>query len=295
MQYIIENAECVLDGEAKHVCIHVNRNEIRYIGSCAPKLSIMKMNTSSFHITPSFVVYAPDLPFVAFEQFKFMFTNEFLLKGVGTVITNFDIRHEHEFDKKLLEKRTSMLNSPIDFILGIKVPPSIVGPSLIRKCKSAKIPVILIEFSSSKELDDIPWGWIREASFPYNPVFIPTYPSTKKPIGQLSNTRKWSQILLREKIAHLPKPMPEHKPLNIQTLKTLGIYPKRGILKVGGEISYNLFLKNTKFEDYQGLDYDHLKPAVAVQKGEFVSVNQKPIFRPGSGTELNIQKTALFV
>ncbi|MBS4203129.1 hypothetical protein [Lederbergia citrea] len=295
MQYIIDHAMYISEGQEHAVSMLIKDNEIRYFGEHVPNLPVIKMDARSFFITPSFVIFAPDIPHLTFDQFKTYFSDQFILKGCSTILTTFDIKYEFEFDKKLLEKRTSMLNSPVDYIIGLKVPAEKITASLVRKCKTAKIPAIFIEFTKIKDLATIPWGWIKEASFPYNPVFIPTFPPRIKLSRQLKTSRKWDLILLKEKISHISQPLPVNKPLNAEIIKKLGLYPKKGIFTVGGEVSYNLFLKSSKLDDYLAPSYETTLPEIAVKKGKITSINRKALFRPGSGEEVIINKTALFV
>ncbi|MBS4194497.1 hypothetical protein [Lederbergia citri] len=295
MDYIIENAFSIEDGKRSKVSMLVRDCEIRYYGSKSLNHSILKMDASSFIITPSFVYFAPDIPDLPFEQFKVYFSDCFLKKGCGTVITNFHVSKLKDFDKMLVNKRKLLLNSPIDFLLGVTVPAIILNPLLIIKCKQAKIPIIFVELSRMRDLEKIAWGWIKDVSFPYNPIFIPYFPSSMKTYRQSLLLRKWNSTLQSEKLLHLSQPLRPDLPLTIEITKKIGLYPKKGILKVGGEISYNLYLQNNEFNNDDSIDVNKCEPSISVQKGKFAMVNEKPIFRPGYGDEITIKKTSLFV
>ncbi|MBS4217310.1 hypothetical protein KHA96_03165 [Bacillus sp. FJAT-49711] len=294
MDYIIENAVSIDNGQRKKVSMLVRDCEIRYFGSKSLNLSLLKMDASSFAITPSFIYFAPNIPDLPFEQFKVYFSNQFLKKGCGTLITHFDISLLKDFDKMLIKKRISLLNSPIDFLIGVRVPATILNPALIIKCKQMKIPIIFIEFTRMSELEKIPWGWIKNASFPYNPIFIPTFPPAMKTYRRKLLSQKWNNILQAEKLPHLSQPLQSDTPLKIEIIKKIGLYPKKGILKVGGEISYNLYLQLNEFE-HVSKDINKYDPSIAVQKGKFIFINETAIFRPGYGDEITINKTSLFV
>ena len=105
MQYLIENATLVSDGQKSKVSVLLEDNEIRSIGETLRPISVMKVDISSFILTPAHVVFAPCIPTLTFQEFKRFFTDEFLLKGYGTILTTFSIRHEFEFEDKLLEKQ----------------------------------------------------------------------------------------------------------------------------------------------------------------------------------------------
>ncbi|MCJ8006672.1 hypothetical protein ACFFF5_01865 [Lederbergia wuyishanensis] len=294
MNYIIENALSLEDGQWMKVSMLVRNQEIRYFGSKSLNHSLIKMDARSFIIMPSFIYFAPDTPDLPFKDFKVYFSDHFVKKGCGTIITNFRISRLNDFEKMLKLRRKTLLNSPIDFLLGVTVPASMLNTSLIIKCKTEKIPIIFVEISRIKELESIPWGWIKDASFPYNPIFIPTFPTSVKAFRQKLLMKKWSSILLNEKIPHLSQPLQLEQPLSTEIIKKIGLYPKKGILKVGGEISYNLYLKSNVEGSYKETDYQS-NPSICVQKGKFVSIDGSSIFRPGYGDEIRINKTSLFV
>ncbi|MBS4199502.1 hypothetical protein KHA93_07535 [Bacillus sp. FJAT-49732] len=294
MNYIIENALSIEDGQRSKVSILVRNQEIRYFGSKTLNHSLIKMDARSFVISPSSIYFAPNIPDLPFEEFKVYFSNRFVKKGCGTIISNFYISRLMDFDKMLTLRRKSLLSSPIDYLLGVTVPAAILNTSLIIKCKSQKIPIIFVELSRINELESIPWGWIKDVSFPYNPIFIPVFPSSIKTYRQKLLLRKWNSILKSVKLPHLSQPLQADLPLNLEIIKKIGLYPKKGILKVGGELSYNLFLQYEGGNDFKAINGQE-SPSICVQKGKFVCINENPIFRPGYGDEITIKKTSLFI
>ncbi|MEK3886034.1 hypothetical protein [Bacillus sp. FSL K6-3431] len=293
MHFAIQNA-IMMDGcKVRTTSILVKNKEFNYIGDNISMFSAMKMDISSFILTPSFVLYATNLPIDSFSAFKDHSINCILAKGCGTIVTDFSISYDYEFEDKLREKRTSLLNSPVDYVLGVRIRAPKINTTLIKKCKIAKVPMIFLEINDPQELKTLPWGWLKEASFPYNPLLIPVFPGDMKASNQKKICKYWSKLLDLEKVNHLPKPLPHYKPLDELSLKKIGLYPKRGFLRSGSEISYNLFYKNSKVEHHEPLYYDKL--AVAVQKEKFIFINNKAVFRPGFGDEIMINQTALFV
>lgn len=295
MRFVIENATVVEEGNVRERSLLINNNEISYIGERVSMFSAMKMDISSFILTPSFIMFAPNIPTDSFSQFKEHFVKRLLSRGCGTIVADFFINYDFEFEGKLLEKRTSLLNSPLDYVLGVRMSASKINTAIIKKCKVAKIPLIFMEIDNQEELKSLPWGWIKEAAYPYNPVLIPVLPMGMKLSKQKKICKYWSKLLERENLNHLPQPLPEYEPLELFQIKKIGLYPKRGVLRTGGEIYYNLFLKNSRVEHRKAMYYDNLKLAVAVQKGKLVFINKSPLFRPGYGDEIMINQTALFV
>ncbi|MCJ7839463.1 hypothetical protein MUB24_00785 [Lederbergia sp. NSJ-179] len=294
MHYLMEDATFLFNGQRKKVSMLVRQNEIRYIGYSVPRLNVMKLNVQAFFLTPSFVFYSPTIPKFSFAQFKTYFSQEYLLKGCGCMITDFTIQYQHQFKEELEKKRLELLNSPIDYLFGVKLKAEKLVPELVHICKREAIPVLFIELKNTHELVNIPWGWIKEASFPNNPLFVPCFSVSTKPLRQKHLLGKWCEILQNENIHHLQEPLPINKPLKLAILKKIGLYPKKGILKAGGEINYNLFLKQNKGEHLTSEREEECIPHISVSKGKFVSINQTPVFRPGAGKEIVIYQTGLF-
>ncbi|GIN70065.1 hypothetical protein J14TS2_05400 [Bacillus sp. J14TS2] len=295
MHYLMEDVTLLFADQLKKVSVLVQKNEIRYIGYSAPKFNVMKVNVQAFLLTPSFVFYSPNIPSFSFEAFKTYFSQEYLLKGCGCILTDFAIQYQHQFLEKLEKKRLELLNSPIDYVLGVKLKANKLTPKIVQLCNRETIPVLFIELENSQELEEIPWGWIRETSYPNKPLFIPDVSNVVKPLQQRHLLKKWHEFLQYEKINHLPTPPPSNKPLNPDILKKIGLYPKKGVLKAGGEISYNLVLKQAKRGNLSSWNDRSIVPHISVHNGKFVILNQSPIFRPGFGKEMKIQQTGLFI
>lgn len=295
MHFAVENAKFVAGGKESIISMVIKDNEIRYFGDNVSMFTLMKMDTSPFVLTPSHVMFITNFPTDSFVSFKKYVMEHLLANGCGTIITDFTVSYDFEFETKLMEKRTSLLNCPIDYVLGVRIPASKLTTSTMKKCKKAKVPVVFVEINNRKELGSIPWGWIKEAAFPYNPLLIPIFPSEVKVAAQKRISSYFSKLLEKEKINHLSYPLSPNKPLDEKILKKIGLYPKRGVLRTGGEISYNLSYRNSLVEQKKTTYYDSLKLAIAVHKGRFTFIDSQPIFRPGFGEEILINQTALFV
>lgn len=291
MRYLMENVILLEDGVKKKVSVLVKNGKIHYLGSPLSRLNVMKIEVQAYTLTPSFVFFSPNIPYFSFDQFKSFLSRQFLLKGCGTLISFFSINYLSEFDKSASKKKLSFMNSPIDYILGLKIHALNLTPSIITKCNSAGIPIVFVEFSMFNELNSIPWGWIKTASFPQNPILVPFFENNIRPLQKRKLLKKWTELLLNEKIHHLPQPLPVNEPLKLEVIKKIGLYPKKGVLKQGGEVNYNLFL-NTKLSGTTS--QKNKEPDISVTKGKFSNINRQPIFRPGFGEELKIRQTALF-
>ncbi|MFK4997765.1 hypothetical protein ACI2OX_10775 [Bacillus sp. N9] len=93
----------------------------------------------------------------------------------------------------------------------------------------------------------------------------------------------------------MSSPLDEHTPLQEKTLKKMGLYPNRGILRVGGEVSYNLYWKDRCADGQSEVEVQQLQLAVSVHKGKFLYTDPHSHFHSGFGEELVINQTALFV
>ncbi|KRG12507.1 hypothetical protein ACA30_19200 [Virgibacillus soli] len=294
MHYLMEDVTFLSDNHIKKISVLVQKNEIRYIGYSIPKFNVMKLNVQAFFLTPSFVFYSPNIPSFSFETFKTYFSREYLLKGCGCILTDFTIQYQHQFTEKLEKKRLELLNSPIDYVLGVNLKANKLTAKIVHMCKREMIPALFIDLDNVQELVEIPWGWIREAAYPNKPIFIPKVSSRQNLFYKRQLLKKWHEILQYEKIDHLPSPLSPNKPLSLDILKKIGLYPKKGVLKAGGEISYNLVLKQAKRDDLSPWNDNNIIPHISVNNGKFVIIDQNPVFCPGFGREISIRMTGLF-
>lgn len=294
MKYIIDRAPLVCESGFKQTTFLVNEGEIVTSGGHFDHNTEYRMNMDGFVITPSFCVFHPELPEGTFADFRKFFIEECLLKGCSSIITTFVIRRAFEFDAAIKKKRMAMLNSPIDYLLSVQLPIRQITPELIRKCKRHLIPVILAEVEDADELSHVPWGWIREAMHPYHPVLVPVFagenPGKKKKLA-----RAWVRTMSAEKIRSVETEAVPGKPAGIELLKKSGLYPRRGCLRPGGELSYNLYEAAGKIEESPQFYYDNVRPAVFVQNGRITAWNGEVMFRPGFGCEIEVKKPSLFV
>ncbi|MFK4997764.1 hypothetical protein ACI2OX_10770 [Bacillus sp. N9] len=173
MHFIIENAHFIHAGRKRKISLIVQNKQIRYIGDSVSMYSVMRMEAASFFLTPSHIMFSPNLPASSFAVFKTFVSEQLLAAGCGTMITDFFIRYESEFKERLSEKRVALFSSPIDYVIGLRISLAKLTPAIVRKCARYKIPIIFVEMKDRAELEVKPWGWIREASFPFNPIFIP--------------------------------------------------------------------------------------------------------------------------
>ncbi|RDI42999.1 hypothetical protein [Falsibacillus pallidus] len=295
MTYVISNATLLQKGELKDASVLIKENKIAAIREAFNFENALRMDVSSFILAPTFTMLDFSLPATDFFAFKQYMIDHFLSKGCTTILSPCEITHERDLDTSLKRHRMSLLSCPIDYCMAIKVPIRNLSPSLMRKCSRYKIPLILVEISNVQEIKSLPWGWIKDAMFPYNPVLVPFLSTGLAKKEQQSIIKNWQIILKNEKIPHIPQEMMEKTPILPSTLKKIGIYPKRGILAIGGEVSYNLFPKSSLIDRPDSIYYDILRPSVTVYRDQLVYVNDDVSFFPGMGREVKINRPGFFV
>lgn len=298
MTYIIENATITRDHDLKTTSLLVQDNKIAFIGNNVKKYSYMRTNVESFILSPTFVLFDSLAGMEnSFQQKKEYFIRNFILKGCTTILTYVDVKYENELISKLKTMKLELLSSAIDYCLGVKVPLSLLTPSFIRKCKREKIPAIFIDLQDTDNLSEVPWGWIREAMFPYNSPLIPiiSNPDNRNYKRLLS---EWKTILTAQKIQHFDKPLNEKTPIINSHLSKIGIYPLKASLMQGSEVSYNLYLKNREIKNVDVESFFHYhqdKMVATIHKGIVIRAGANEIhYRSGYGEHVTVKVPAFF-
>jgi hypothetical protein len=299
MTYIIENANILKESELVTTSLLVKENKIAYISNNFRKYSFTRMNAEPYIMTPTFVLFdsLQNMKSFSFEEKKNYFLKKFIMQGCTTLLTYVDIKYELEVSSKIKSTKLELINSPIDYLIGIKVPIGLLTPGLIRKCKKEKVPAIFIEFNEMDDLSTIPWGWIREAMFPFNSPLIP-YIRETDPRKSKKLMLEWNEIMFIQKINHVEAPLLENVPLQLKVLSKLGIYPHKSSILQGGEVSYNLYRKNREIKniDVESLfQYHNDRLLVTVHKGVVIRASEAGIlFRSGYGEHISVKLPAFF-
>lgn len=299
MTYIIENANILKESELVTTSLLVKENKIAYISNNFRKYSFTRMNAEPYIMTPTFVLFDSLQNFknFSFEEKKEYFLKNFIMKGCTTLLTYVNIKYENEVSSKIKSTKMELINSPIDYLIGIKVPLRLLTPSLIRKCKKEKVPAIFIEFNEMDDLSIIPWGWIREAMFPFNSPLIP-YLAEMDQRKSKKLLFEWNNIMLSQKINHIEASLMERIPLQLSVISKLGIFPLKSSILQGGEVSYNLYMKNREFKniDVESLfQYHNDRLLVTVHKGVVIrALEAGVLFRSGYGEHVSVKLPAFY-
>ncbi len=296
--YIIENANWVKDSKITQTSLLVKDDKISAIRDRFSYYRYMRMDVSSFMMTPGHVMCDLEVPQGAdFLSIKNYYLNEFIHKGCTTVLTAFNITYGYEFLEKLNERKTSMLNSPIDYTLGLKTSGNLITPAVIRSCKRHKVPVVWINIDELESFKEIRWGWIKGCLYDYPITFVPFFTTNIDKKTKIKHLKIWQNTMENEKIPHLSNEIPQNEPMRLEELKKIGIYPLRGNFLVGGEISYNLYMnvEGKTGAEPQAFKTDHHVLKCTMNKGKCYYLNNRGYYFPGAGEELVIQTPGYFI
>jgi hypothetical protein len=297
MPYIIENANILKGSQLVKNSILVDENRISAISKNFKQYRFMKMNADAFIMTPSYALLDTHIPLSGPpEILKEYMTTEFILKGCTTFLTYFSVSYERELVGKLMDMKTALLSSPIDFLIGVRIPLRNINASFMRRCKRERIPAIFIEIHNRNEFNQISWSWIREALFPYNCPLIPVL-SEKIKGEEKTVMTMWMETMKKEKIPFINEVIQENIPLSPMVLNKIGLYPQKSCFMHGAEISYNLYLmnKDTKnIDEHQLFLYHRDRLVITVHKGNVIRAGREVLFKPGNGEYVKVKTPSFF-
>ncbi|MBS8264682.1 hypothetical protein DYI25_09560 [Mesobacillus boroniphilus] len=297
MAYIIENVHLMKGQAFIDTSMLVEGQRILSATSTFERYNHMRMDTDKYIMTPTHVLFDTNLPVKeSFKERKEYYLKNFILKGSTVVFTTVKIQFERQLEEKLKQAKRDFLDSPIDFVLGVSIPPRLLKPGFIRKCKKMKVPAIFLEIDEMANLTTMPWGWIKEALFPYNCPIIPVFPESKHKKGRQLQLNAWSDLMKKEKVPAVCEDLTNPGPVSRSILKKTGIFPEKSNLHSGGELSYNLYNINaeTKYRDEHGLFFQSKHLAVTVDKGNVIRAGGEVYYRPGKGENVIIKTPGFF-
>jgi hypothetical protein len=297
MGYIIENANILKETKLTKLSLLIEGDHIAAKKERIHHNKYIRMNAESYIMTPSFVLLDTRIPLNAsFQEFRKYMVENFLLKGCTTLLTYSSITYESELTEKIKETKTALISSPIDFLVGVKISLRLLTPTFIRKCKKERIPAIFINVEDLDELTSIPWGWIREALFPYNCPLVPIISNQLKKDAKRALS-KWKDIMENEKIPAILEELKADQPLPVTVLNKIGLYPQKASLLHGAEVSYNLYLKAREIINVDEVELFHYhsdRLLVTVNKGKVVRAGEEVLFKPGYGEYVRVRTPSYF-
>ncbi|RXJ03959.1 hypothetical protein DS745_00790 [Anaerobacillus alkaliphilus] len=287
MRYIIENTLTNRYGEEKINSYLIEGSKIIYTSNRFSKHNHMRLDTSNYVIAPGHIMI--DFSVVAINDFHSIKERMRHLQGLGctTLITACEVHHENEVKSNLKRVKHALINSSIDYMIGIRTPLKKLTPSLARKCCKHKVPVIFTEITEPEDIDVVPWQWVRNELFPYHPMILPIWnvPNSSGRLRRLKS--KWEEILTENKITTLVDVPDEHTPLQKEFLLNIGLYPIKGSLHIGADADYLLFSQKALEEAEKGT-IDEVRPEIVYASGTVKKAGRHIFIKPGSGKELTV-------
>ncbi|XQY90394.1 hypothetical protein ACNRWW_12690 [Metabacillus sp. HB246100] len=301
MCYIIDQASLLKsNGTIKKTSLLIKKNKIEFMKTSLDNYRFMRMDMSSYLLTPGHVMVDFFLQFnQTYHEFKQLMIEKYLKKGCTALITSVEINNEKELAMKLKQRRHLMINSPIDYYVGVKIPFKLLTPSFLRKCRKEQLSVVFIDITEEDYLYEKSWGWIRDAMFS-NPITL--IPYLNEETMPLANRKKilenWVRLMEEHRLSSVVDTLQVDSPLSISTLMKVGIYPRKGDIRIGGQVNYNLYLLDDIRYYTDGrpkLDYKIHLPIVTAHQGEILNINRQITFKPGVGEECFIPISGRFM
>lgn len=293
MAYIIDNAHILKGERLNNLSLLIEDNRVKSTRTTLKMYKHLRMDADDYIMTPTHVLLDYHLPLTQpFETRKDYYLEKFIEKGSTTVITCFRVHREREFPHQLKKIHSQMLDCPLDYVLGVRIPAKLLTQSFLMQCKRAKIPAIFIEVNSTTELNEVPWGWVKQVMFPYNSPLIPIFQSTEKKVR-----KTWANIMKNTNLPSLIDPIQELTPLSRNQVEKIGIFPVKSNLHDGGEVSYNFYLKDSgtvKMIESELFMHHDSKLLITMHKGKVIRAGKKMIYRPGFGEYVEIKTPSFY-
>lgn len=299
MDYLLEQTNVVSGQHNGTRSFLISENKVSYIFRDLPNHRFMSIDLSKYLLTPGHIFYDHHMLDKEKHEVKERIKN-IMLKGGTTVVCPFKIRYESEFDNTFKLAKAKMLNSSIDYVLGLKLPLSKLSTDIIRKCKRNYLPFIIVEVDDPVSIEITAWSWIKEALFPYSISIIPEFNIPKMSHNQEKKIKElWEETLESFSIPTEEIEFEQPVQFSKKVVQQFGIYPQKGDLCIGSDVDYNLYpLTKTSNEVEQngniGYDNTNQKPIITIHKGRVIRTLEELHYSPGFGQRLKIKTPGQF-
>ncbi|HET7578543.1 MAG TPA: hypothetical protein VFK33_04605 [Bacillales bacterium] len=287
MSYLIRGAN-ELNGAKKDFLIRDRK--IVYKGKNLDHLKSLSMNCGGFHITPSRV--GVDLSIIGNEDGA-LCKNRFIewqRIGCTTMLVVCPLESVQNLQELLRKTRHRMINSSVDYVIGISFPMRKLTPSFVRLCRLEKIPFIFAEIKSEEDLEGVEWPWIRNELFSYRLAIVPdtrNFPLQERALMKWK--KHWKTLAAQFDIPTVVDFTEDEMFLTKEASRKIGISPFKGELRTGFDVDYNLY-ESTSLADPLELHYDKDSiPDVVVLRGRLMKAGKTVYYRPGFGKEVIVR------
>ncbi|MFZ3588668.1 hypothetical protein ACOI1C_05155 [Bacillus sp. DJP31] len=294
MQYVIDRANLMKDRDIERCSFSIKNNKFDYIRAHMDNMSLLKMDASPYLLTPGHVMLDFKIEkLTSFSAFKERM-KELIGNGCTTVLISVTVHYETELVSVYKKIQHLMINSPIDYCIGVRIPFRVMTPDFIRQCKRLKIPVVFIE-AREHDMYKMAWTWIRDALYPYYLPIVPLWSQgySKGKVKKL--TEEWKELLNRQGIPTIPFCPSVDAPLSLNVLRKIGISPLKGEIRIGADVDYNLYAqKSREVANVGEVNYDMNKPIITVHNGRCIRAGDKIFINPGFGSQVCIKVPGFF-
>ncbi|WP_096434881.1 hypothetical protein [Alteribacter populi] len=259
--------------------LYIEKGKIRYTGSHLDRLSKVRLNYSGFTIAEGKVTLCDSSHFKSSQAMSEIQIKEYLKKGCTTLIVPVPVFYERQVDDRLTQQRKRLAQTPLDYLIAVRMPLKKITERLIRRLKKEGITLLCLRAKSVQEMQEIPWQRIAEAMFPKRMMIViePTVSYNDKK-ARKDIYQAWDHVA---KVYRLNTffPLPNVlSPLPGILLKRLGLYPQKGRLQIGSDADYLMFHDSEK---------TRLTPDVIVCSGKIIKAGNKWHLYSRKGKELS--------
>ncbi|WP_018922263.1 hypothetical protein [Salsuginibacillus kocurii] len=203
-------------------------------------------------------------------------------EGITTIVVPFIVPFSHQLRPELTQMRNLFIDCPLDYFFLPVVKITCVTPTFIRTLRQENITGVIL----NPPLEDLPHHAARELLGPHGPAaFVngETLNSQQKKALQDSSFEEFT--------FHALPAAGEIWPLDL--LKVVGMYPKKGSLKIRGDLDYLIYYPSPgSSADEAGSEIK--APDVAVRRGQILKAGEQLFIHPGSGRECKPLSTKRF-
>ncbi|OEH93440.1 hypothetical protein [Bacillus solimangrovi] len=288
MAYIIDNGWYEGYEGPKRSSYIIEEKKIAYVGKRLSKISYMRMDISPYFISSGRIYVHTQKEFYTPTKEK---ERELIQLGYTTVVLPLWISSFKKLQYELKKAAHCMINSTLDYLIGVYIPFHLLTPAFIRTCRRFNVPFICVDITMDTAFENSAWGWLRQANFP-NP--IPLYPVWNGIEEREHDVvkKRWSEILRDHHLPTVNNILNEKKDLHEDAVMQIGLYPIKGALLVGSDLDYALY---DRLVDEQGkILYDSTKPKLVVLREKVLMAGENTFLQPGFGRKIDISIAGRF-